>query len=81
MDYLKSLEAQSIFILCEAYKGNGHLAMPVIHVGTGKKFSERYAFRARYAKEWSLEFRVVDCPALETVDPGSPPAARKSANP
>ncbi len=81
MDYLKSLEAQSNFILREAYREIGHLPMPAIHLDTGKKFSERYDFRARHAKEWGLDIRVVDFPALEIGDPGLPRAARKSANP
>ncbi len=40
-----------------------------------------YAFRERYAKERGLDFRRVDTPTLETIDPGLPSAVGKSANP
>ena len=32
----------------------GHVPFPVMHVDTGKKFPEMYAFRDRYAEEWNL---------------------------
>ncbi|HXQ66947.1 MAG TPA: phosphoadenosine phosphosulfate reductase family protein, partial [Alphaproteobacteria bacterium] len=30
----------------------GRVPFPVLHVDTGRKFPEMYAFRERYAKEW-----------------------------
>jgi hypothetical protein len=56
----------------------GHVPCPVMHVDTGKKFSEMYAFRERYAKEWQLNLLVEPCPPIEAVDPTLPPAARKT---
>ena len=53
----------------------GHVPCPVMHVDTGKKFSEMYAFRERYAKEWQLNLLVEPCPPIEAVDPTLPPAA------
>ncbi len=104
MQHLDELEAQSIFILREAYNhidplfmlwslgkdSNvmvwlakkaffGHVPFPVLHVDTGKKFPEMYAFRDRYAQEWKLDFRTVDCPPVESIDPSLPPAARSAA--
>jgi sulfate adenylyltransferase subunit 2 len=57
----------------------GHVPCPVMHVDTGKKFSEMYAFRERYAKEWQLNLLVEPCPPIEAVDPTLPPAARSAA--
>ncbi|MCS6879073.1 MAG: sulfate adenylyltransferase subunit 2 [Geminicoccaceae bacterium] len=57
----------------------GHVPFPVLHVDTGKKFPEMYAFRDRYAKEWGLTFIRQECPPLEATDPGLPPAARAAA--
>ncbi|HEY2137104.1 MAG TPA: sulfate adenylyltransferase subunit CysD [Xanthobacteraceae bacterium] len=57
----------------------GHLPFPVMHVDTGKKFPEMYAFRDRYATEWNLDLIVEPCPPLEAVDPTLPPAARSAA--
>jgi 3'-phosphoadenosine 5'-phosphosulfate sulfotransferase (PAPS reductase)/FAD synthetase len=31
---------------------------PVLHVDTGKKFPEMYAFRDRYAAEWNLDLKI-----------------------
>src|ERR1700757_4106855 len=95
MDHLDALEAQSIYILREAFARLKKLALlwslgkdsnvmiwiarkaffgrvpfPVLHVDTGKKFPEMYAFRDRYAIEWNLDLKV---------DPGLPPAARSAA--
>jgi len=36
----------------------GKVPFPVIHIDTGHKFKEIYAFRDRYAKEWGLDLRV-----------------------
>ena len=57
----------------------GHLPFPVMHVDTGKKFPEMYAFRDRYAGEWGLNLIVEPCPPIEAVDPTLPPAARSAA--
>jgi len=57
----------------------GHVPFPVMHVDTGKKFPEMYAFRDRYAGAWGLTLIVEPCPPLEAVDPTLPPAARSAA--
>ena len=57
----------------------GHVPFPLVHVDTGKKFPEMYAFRDRYAKEWKLDLRLGDCPPIEEMDPTLPPAARSAA--
>lgn len=104
MDRLDELEAQSIFILREAFARLNKVALlwslgkdsnvmiwvarkaffgrvpfPVMHVDTGKKFPEMYAFRDRYAKEWELNFIAEDCPPIDAVDQTLPPAARSAA--
>ena len=57
----------------------GHVPFPLIHVDTGKKFPEMYAFRDRYAKEWNLNLILGDCPPIEEMDPSLPPATRAAA--
>src|SRR5258705_6686872 len=57
----------------------GRVPFPALHVDTGKKFPEMYAFRDRYGKEWELDLKIEPCPPLETVDPTLPPAARSAA--
>ena len=57
----------------------GRVPFPALHVDTGKKFPEMYAFRERYAKEWKLDLQVEPCPPIEVVDPTLPPAARSAA--
>src|SRR3984957_10020509 len=57
----------------------GRVPFPAMHVDTGKKFPEMYAFRDRYGKEWELDLRIESCPPLETIDPSLPPAARSAA--
>jgi sulfate adenylyltransferase subunit 2 len=57
----------------------GRVPFPVMHVDTGKKFPEMYAFRDRYADEWALDLKVEPCPPVEVVDPTLPPAARSAA--
>ena len=57
----------------------GRVPFPVLHVDTGKKFAEMYAFRDRYAVEWNLDLKIEPCPPVETVDPTLPPAARSAA--
>ncbi|MGH6947139.1 MAG: sulfate adenylyltransferase subunit CysD [Kiloniellales bacterium] len=104
MQRLDELEAQSVYILREAYArveplallwslgkdSNvlvwltrkaflGHVPFPVMHVDTGKKFREMYAFRDRYGKEWELDLKIEDCPPIEAIDPSLPPAARSAA--
>src|SRR5438045_6867151 len=104
MDHLDELEAQSIYILREAFARLKKLALlwslgkdsnvmiwlarkaffgrvpfPALHVDTGKKFPEMYAFRDRFGKEWQLDLRIEPCPPLETIDPTLPPAPRSAA--
>lgn len=57
----------------------GHVPFPVVHIDTGKKFPEMYAFRDRYAKEWNLNLLVGTCPPVEEMDATLPPAARSAA--
>jgi sulfate adenylyltransferase subunit 2 len=57
----------------------GRVPFPAMHVDTGKKFPEMYAFRDRYAKEWQLDLLVEPCPAIDAIDPTLPPAARSAA--
>jgi sulfate adenylyltransferase subunit 2 len=57
----------------------GHVPFPVMHVDTGKKFKEMYAFRERYAQEWNLRLLTEPCPSVDEVDPTLPPAARSAA--
>ena len=57
----------------------GHVPFPVMHIDTGKKFPEMYAFRDRYANEWQLDLIVGDCPPVDAIDPSLPPAARSAA--
>ncbi len=57
----------------------GHLPFPALHVDTGKKFAEMYAFRDKYAKEWNVNLLREECPPLEEIDPSLPPAARSAA--
>jgi adenylyl-sulfate kinase len=57
----------------------GHVPFPLVHVDTGKKFPETYAFRDRYVKDWNLPFLSSTCPPVEAMDPSLPPAARAAA--
>jgi sulfate adenylyltransferase subunit 2 len=57
----------------------GRVPFPVLHVDTGKKFPEMYAFRKRYGSEWELDLKVEPCPPVESIDPTLPPAARSAA--
>ena len=57
----------------------GRVPFPVLHVDTGKKFPEMYAFRDSYAIEWDLDLKIEQCPPVEAVDPTLPPAARSAA--
>ncbi|HLI10202.1 MAG TPA: sulfate adenylyltransferase subunit CysD [Alphaproteobacteria bacterium] len=57
----------------------GRVPFPVVHVDTGRKFPEMYAFRARYAAEWGLDLVIGECPPAAAMDPTLPPAARAAA--
>ena len=57
----------------------GRVPFPALHVDTGKKFPEMYAFRDRYGKEWELDLKIEPCPPIDAVDPTLPPAARSAA--
>ena len=57
----------------------GHMPFPLMHVDTGKKFAQMYAFRDRYAKEWGVDLIVGECPPIEDMDQTLPPAARAAA--
>ena len=57
----------------------GNVPFPVIHVDTGKKFDEMYAFRDRYTEEWDLTLIKGACPPIEEMDASLPPAARSAA--
>ena len=57
----------------------GRVPFPALHVDTGKKFPEMYAFRDTYGKEWGLDLKIEPCPPIDAVDPTLPPAARSAA--
>jgi sulfate adenylyltransferase subunit 2 len=57
----------------------GHVPLPVLHVDTGRKFKEMYAFREHYSKAWGLKLLVEPCPPVEQMDQSLPPAARSAA--
>ncbi len=57
----------------------GRVPFPALHIDTGKKFPEMYAFRNRYSVEWDLDLIVEQCPSIEAIDPTLPPAARSAA--
>ena len=57
----------------------GHVPFPLVHIDTGKKFPEMYAFRDRYEKEWNLDLRRGECPPVEEMDDDLPPAARSAS--
>ncbi len=57
----------------------GRVPFPVLHIDTGNKFPEMYAFRDRYADEWNLSLILGQCPPVEEMDPSLPPAARSAA--
>ena len=59
----------------------GRVPFPALHVDTGKKFPEMYAFRDRYGKEWELD--LTSSPARRSTPsirpcrrPRAPPRAR-----
>src|SRR6185369_6557668 len=57
----------------------GKVPFTAMHVDTGKKFPEMYAFRDAYAAAWGLDLKVEPCPPIDAVDPTLPPAARSAA--
>jgi len=57
----------------------GRVPFPALHVDTGKKFPEMYAFRDTFANEWELDLKIEPCPPIDAVDPTLPPAARSAA--
>ncbi len=57
----------------------GRVPFPVMHIDTGNKFPEMYAFRDRYAVEWGLKLIVEPCPPVEDTDRTLPPNARSAA--
>jgi len=80
MAMLWSLGKDSNVMLHLARKAfGGRVPFPAVHVDTGKKFPEMYAFRDQYAKEWDLDLIVRDCPPLGETDETLPPAARSAA--
>ena len=104
MDHLDQLEAQSVYILREAFNKIDRMAMlwslgkdsnvmiwlarkaffgyvpfPVMHIDTGRKFPEMYAFRDWAVREWKLNLVLEECPPVEEVDASLPPAARSAA--
>ena len=56
----------------------GHVPFPLVHIDTGRKFKEMYAFRDRYVKEWGLDLLSGTCPPIEDMDASLPPAARSA---
>ncbi len=57
----------------------GHVPFPLVHIDTGMKFPEMYAFRDQYRDQWKLNLIVGDCPPVEEMDGSLPPAARSAA--
>src|ERR1044071_601808 len=57
----------------------GRVPFPVMHIDTGRKFPEMYAFRDQYAAAWELNLLREECPPVDAVDPTLPPAARSAA--
>src|SRR6201988_5574906 len=57
----------------------GRVPFPALHVDTGKKFPEMYAFRDTFAKQWGLDLKIEPCPPIDAVDPTLAPAARSAA--
>ncbi len=49
----------------------GTVPFPVIHIDTGWKFPEIYAFRDFVTKEWNLDLRVVRSPRAGKISPRS----------
>jgi sulfate adenylyltransferase subunit 2 len=57
----------------------GQVPFPLIHCDTELETPEVYAFRDRYAKEWSVNLMAPVCPPLEKTDSSLPMAARLAA--
>src|SRR5258705_146836 len=45
----------------------GRVPFPVMHVDTGKKFPEMYAFREQYAEQWNLDHSAVSEPKRKAL--------------
>ena len=77
---LWSLGKDSNVMLWLAFKAFlGKIPFPLVHVDTGKKFKEMYAFRDKFEKEWKLHLIKSSCPSIDKIDPSLPPAARSAA--
>lgn len=57
----------------------GRIPFPLLHVDTGKKFPEMYAFREEYAEKWNINLLRQECPDISETDEDLPPAARSAA--
>src|SRR5258708_15230062 len=69
----------NVMILLAPQAFFSRVPFPALHVDTGKKFPEMYAFRDTFGKERELDLRVEPCPPIDSVDPTLPPAARSAA--
>ncbi|NQT52249.1 sulfate adenylyltransferase subunit CysD [bacterium] len=56
----------------------GRVPFPVVHLDTGRKFPEMYAFRDRYAREWGLDLIVArnEAALAEGVSPDTVPVSQ-----
>ena len=60
----------------------GRVPFAALHVDTGKKFPEMYAFRDRYGKEWELDLRIEPARRLRrSIRPCRRPRDRLRAKP
>jgi sulfate adenylyltransferase subunit 2 len=57
----------------------GRVPFPVVHLDTGMELPSVYKFRDEYAALWGLDLGIEECPPVEDMDPGLPPAARAAA--
>ena len=77
---LWSLGKDSNVMVWLAFKAfYGKIPFPLVHVDTGKKFKEMYAFRDKFVKKWKINLMRGACPPLSKIDPSLPPAARSAA--
>ncbi|MFK4763520.1 sulfate adenylyltransferase subunit CysD [Desulfobaculum sp. SPO524] len=47
----------------------GRIPVPVVHIDTGYKFPQMYAYRDRWAEQWGLDVRVFTCPDSVSARP------------